>query len=101
MGYRLMVYTHRRRALDARIAARTGKPLARSAVRRGSHREGVAGVYNRAAYAAQKRQALVELRGEHVASLVAGSKPRLRHAQKASLTKARQSGTHARSGTQA
>jgi hypothetical protein len=51
----------------------------------------VAGVYNRAAYAAEKRQAL-ELRGEHVASLVAGSKPRLRHAQKASLTKARQSG---------
>jgi integrase len=36
------------------------------------HKGGVAGVYNRAAYAAEKRQAL-ELWGAHVAALMAGS----------------------------
>ncbi|MGL4438275.1 MAG: tyrosine-type recombinase/integrase [Bosea sp. (in: a-proteobacteria)] len=40
------------------------------------HKAGVAGIYNRAAYAAEKRQAL-DLWAEYVAALVAGSEPKV------------------------
>ena len=40
------------------------------------HKAGVAGIYNRALYAAEKRQAL-DLWSEHVRSLIEGTEPKV------------------------